>query len=669
MGLKIVSFNVRGLNSPFRRSMLWRNVLKSHADIICLQETHFLATDLHRLKHKKCIHSFHSTAPVKKAGVSIFVKDTVAFQLSSTIDPKGRFIIINCMLNSIPYTLVSLYAPNTRQKTFIKNTVTAAKEIRQGGLIVCGDFNAVVDNREDRSIGSFRHAQEIHSIVAEEELHDVWRYLNNTERDYTYFSSSKRTHSRIDFFLVDRSVLSKTDSASIGNITWSDHAPIALMLRTKFDTRGRPPWRLNSFLLKDPENLKFLTTHLQDFFKLNNLPSTSPTLLWCTHKAYIRGLFIQLAAKQKRLRDQKLSQLLADIRTADKAFKDNPSDSTKYALKDLQTKLRALYLHKYDYNLAKLRWNFYLQGDRPGKILARRVKQQQANRRIPYMYTSRNEKVYDPQIITNIFADYYKGLYNIGKDPSIPPVTPIAIDSFLSKMSLPTLSVSQITHLNSPLTITEIHQVINTSKSFKSPGPDGLPSEYYQAFKEILSPHLLATCSAIIEKKSPPAEMLQAIITTIHKSGKTSDSPANFRPISLLNNDLKFFSKILANRLNQILPSLIHSDQVGFLKHRQTRDGTRRLLDLIQLATSSAEDSALLSLDAEKAFDRVQWLYLQKVLTKFGFSGFIYDAICSLYTCPSASVFSAVFLSYNFPISNGTRQGSFLHFLLSPLRS
>lgn len=163
--------------------------------------------------------------------------------------------------------------------------------------------------------------------------------------------------------------------------------------------------------------------------------------------------------------------------------------------------------------------------------------------------------------------------------------------------------------------------------------------------------------------------MLQAIITTIHKSGKTSDSPANFRPISLLNNDLKFFSKILANRLNQILPSLIHSDQVGFLKHRQTRDGTRCLLDLIQLATSSAEDSALLSLDAEKAFDRVQWLYLQKVLTKFGFSGFIYDAICSMYTCPSASVFSAGFFSYNFPISNGTRQGSFLHFLLSPLRS
>lgn len=96
---------------------------------------------------------------------------------------------------------------------------------------------------------------------------------------------------------------------------------------------------------------------------------------------------------------------------------------------------------------------------------------------------------------------------------------------------------------------------------------------------------------------------------------------------------------------------------MGPVQGRQTRDGTRRILDLLQIAKTSLADSVLLSLDAEKAFDRVNWLYLQKVLHKFGFVGPIYDAILSLYTCPSASVFSSGFFSSHFPITNGTRQG------------
>lgn len=69
--------------------------------------------------------------------------------------------------------------------------------------------------------------------------------------------------------------------------------------------------------------------------------------------------------------------------------------------------------------------------------------------------------------------------------------------------------------------------------------------------------------------------MLQAIITTIPKPGKFSDSVANFSPISLLNTDIKIFSKILADRINTVLPLLVHLDQVGFVSKRQSRDGTR----------------------------------------------------------------------------------------------
>lgn len=111
------------------------------------------------------------------------------------------------------------------------------------------------------------------------------------------------------------------------------------------------------------------------------------------------------------------------------------------------------------------------------------------------------------------------------------------------------------------------------------------------------------------------------------------------------------------NRLNNILPDLISADQVGFVQRRQARDGSRWILDLFQIAKTSPVDSVLLSLNAEKVFDRVKWIYLQKVLHVFGFTGPIYNTILSLYTCPSAAVFSSGFFARQFAITNGTRQG------------
>lgn len=232
-----------------------------------LQETHLALPDVPRLKHKLFTHVFHSSLNLKKDGTAILIKHTVAFSLiESILDPKGRFVILKCILNSSPYTLVSLYAPNTRQTTFLRSVLQTAKQLAHGKLLIAGDFNAVVDKTRDRSVGCARSALELRSLINEENLHDIWRYQHGNERDFTYFSSPRRTHSRIDMFLLDSSSLHSAQSSEIGYITWSDHAPISLVLSDTYSVTCRPPWRLNNFLLKSPTIVAEINRHLEEFF-------------------------------------------------------------------------------------------------------------------------------------------------------------------------------------------------------------------------------------------------------------------------------------------------------------------------------------------------------------------------------------------------------------------
>ena len=122
------------------------------------------------------------------------------------------------------------------------------------------------------------------------------------------------------------------------------------------------------------------------------------------------------------------------------------------------------------------------------------------------------------------------------------------MDEFSEKYNLQKLNQEETE--NRPITSTEIETAIKNLPTNKSPRPDGFIGEFYQKFREELTPILLKLFQKIAEEGKLPNSFYEATITLIPKSDKdATQKRENYRPISLMNIDAKILNKILANRI------------------------------------------------------------------------------------------------------------------------
>lgn len=193
-------------------------------------------------------------------------------------------------------------------------------------------------------------------------------------------------------------------------------------------------------------------------------------------------------------------------------------------------------------------------------------------------------------------------------------------------------------------------------KSGKTAGLDGIPIDIYKAFKDKLAVPLLEMYEESMLEGCLPPSLRAALVTLIPKPHKPLDRCESYRPISLMNSDAKIIAKILALRLEAHLPSLIGMDQNGFVRNRQAFHNIRRVLNIVHEMDGS-KDTGILSLDAEKAFDRVEWSYLFDILSRFGCGQNFCQWVKTLYQSPTAEVITNNLISKPFNLYRGTRQG------------
>ena len=155
----------------------------------------------------------------------------------------------------------------------------------------------------------------------------------------------------------------------------------------------------------------------------------------------------------------------------------------------------------------------------------------------------------------------------------------------------------------------------------KAPGPDGFSAHFFQRHWEICGDDVTKAMLDIVEGKESARSINEIVLVLIPKV-KNPTLLSQFRPISLCNVLYKIASKVISNRFRVILPKIISEEQSAFVPGRLITDNIvtdYECLHFMKRNKAKKHQSCALKLDMMKAYDRVEWEYLQAIMLKLGF--------------------------------------------------
>ena len=205
-------------------------------------------------------------------------------------------------------------------------------------------------------------------------------------------------------------------------------------------------------------------------------------------------------------------------------------------------------------------------------------------------------------------------------------------------------------------TFGECQSAIQKMKKNKSPGLDGISIEFYEKFWPLIGNLLVNVFNHSYENEKLTDSQRTAVFTLIFKKGDNYDL-SNYRPISLTNVDYRIMAFVLATRLQLVIDSIINHDQTAYIKNRYMGYNIRLIDDVIDYFDRFQKKGVLFMADFEKAFDSLDWGFMFKTLDFFKFGPSFKRWIRTLYTLPVGRIKNNGYISDEFSISRGIRQG------------
>ena len=281
-------------------------------------------------------------------------------------------------------------------------------------------------------------------------------------------------------------------------------------------------------------------------------------------------------------------------------------------LKDLRKELNHEYYQEEQFWSQKSRVTWFNEGDKNTKFFHATTKNRRAQNRIQKLIDDDgNEWLTDAQL-GKVAEAYFRKLFaseDIGYQVK-------ELDE-LSPVVTTQMNVALLEHV----TLDEVKRAVFDINPTKCPGPDGMTGYLYQQFWDCMGGQLLEMVQNFFNSGTFDHELNRTNICLIPKKVK-ADKLVDFRPISLCNVIYKVIGKLLATRLKKVLPFIISESQAAFVKGRLISDNilvAHELLHALSSNNKCSEEFIALKTDISKAFDRVEWSFLENAMLVLGF--------------------------------------------------
>jgi hypothetical protein len=217
-------------------------------------------------------------------------------------------------------------------------------------------------------------------------------------------------------------------------------------------------------------------------------------------------------------------------------------------------------------------------------------------------------------------------------------------------------------YLSQEFTPAEVAYATHQLKSNSAPGPDGLNAKFYQHYWDTIGGDISQTVLNILNNGGSPEIFNDTYICLIPKN-KNPTTPADFRPIALCNVILKIITKTIANRIKSILPEVISPQQSAFLPGRLITDNTLLAFESfhhLKHNRNKKKGYVGIKLDMAKAYDRLEWSFIENTLSTMGFPSNLVHTIMRCVSTVSFSILVNGQPSPSFKPHRGIRQGDHL---------